>query len=188
MSTLPALQLHEFGCVARRLDGLTEPGCVQLGGIDANEVERQVDFDLGCAVDAKRGDRGSEATPPCALRQRRGTRFCAIEAAQQAAETAIVRRPEGIDVTAALDVARQSQARLVAAVNGRDAKVLAVSLQDYVDAVRALRSTMLDASQLSLDPEQATFYLMNAASTVASDVVESISRSRGMAGAAGARK
>jgi methyl-accepting chemotaxis protein len=60
---------------------------------------------------------------------------------------------------------------------------LAGLLQDHVDAVRALGSAVLDASQLSLDPEQATYYLMFASSTVATDVIESVSRSRGMAGA-----
>jgi len=107
----------------------------------------------------------------------------AIDAARQPAEALLARKLEGVDVSDALVNAQKSLAAL-GAVNGKDPKSLAGPLQDYVDAIQALRGSVLDASQLSLDPEQATYYLMFASSSVASDVIESISRSRGMAGAA----
>lgn len=69
---------------------------------------------------------------------------------------------------------------------GTAAATLAQPLQAYVDAVRALRTTVLDRSQLTLDPDQDTYYLMSLSTDVISDVVESISRSRAIAGAAGA--
>ena len=109
--------------------------------------------------------------------------MAAIADARRPADDLFGRKPEGIDVNGALGAVQKAEAAL-ATPNGRDPKALAASLQAYVDTTLALRSAVLDASQLSLDPEQATYYLMNATSLVAPDVIESISRSRGMAGAA----
>jgi len=55
-------------------------------------------------------------------------------------------------------------------------------LQTYVDAVRDLRVTVMDRSELTLDPDQDTYYLMTLATEVVSDVIEPISRSRAIAG------
>ena len=92
----------------------------------------------------------------------------------------VAARPAGVDVSAALaDVLRAHEAlrNAQAAQAGLD---LAAPLQAYVDAVRALRVTLCDESQLSLDPEQTTYYLMVAAIQQDSDVIESVSRSRAL--------
>lgn len=61
----------------------------------------------------------------------------------------------------------------------------AVKLQAYVDAAIAVRTALLDKSNLTLDPDQDTYYLMTLASDVTSDVIEAVSRSRALAGRLG---
>ena len=56
-------------------------------------------------------------------------------------------------------------------------------LQAYVDAVRDLRVTVMDRSQLTLDPDQDTYYLMTLSTDVVSAVIEPVSRTRALAGA-----
>jgi methyl-accepting chemotaxis protein len=92
-------------------------------------------------------------------------------------------RPGGIDGQAALEKALAAHRALVAAArSANDPATLAEPLQAYVDATRTLRNTVLDLSNLSLDPEQATYYVMSVSTTVLSDVIESVSRSRALAG------
>ncbi len=96
--------------------------------------------------------------------------------------TAIVStKPEGVDVTASLDKVAKTNAALAAASAGSGGAALTRPLQAYVEALLALRMDVLDASQLSLDPEQATYYLMMASTSQASDAIEGVSRSRGFA-------
>ena len=101
--------------------------------------------------------------------------------------TAIVAaKPEGVDVSAALEAASKAQAALVAAAANGSGAALAAPLQACVEAVRTLRGDVLDASQLSLDPEQASYYLMMASTSQVSDAIESVTRSRGLAALVGA--
>ncbi|WOB10833.1 methyl-accepting chemotaxis protein [Piscinibacter gummiphilus] len=109
----------------------------------------------------------------------------AIDATLRSVQVAIAGRPEGVDVTGALaDVLKVHASVADAVAAGADARRGGVPIQAYVDAVRAMRQTVLDRSGLALDPEQATYYLMLVSTTVVSDVIESVSRSRGLAGAA----
>ena len=55
-------------------------------------------------------------------------------------------------------------------------------LLDYVEGLRQLRVTVMDRSQLTHDPDQDTHYLMALATDLVSNVVESVSRSRALAG------
>ena len=94
--------------------------------------------------------------------------------------------PEGLDLRAELTQVDRLHAALDAQnASGQSAANLTQPLQAYVDAVRDLRTTVLDRSKLTLDPDQDTFYLMSLASDVVTDVIESISRSRAIAGAIG---
>ncbi len=108
----------------------------------------------------------------------------AIEARLVAITQQVAARPRGLDALAALDKAAKSHKELLAAVQGgNDAAHTAEPLQAYVDAIREFRNTVLDLSALSLDPEQATYYVMSVAAIVSPDVIESVSRSRALAGA-----
>ena len=60
------------------------------------------------------------------------------------------------------------------------------ALQAYVEGARTLRRTVLDESQLTLDPDQDTYYLTMLSSDTLSDVIESVSRSRALSGLMGA--
>ena len=109
-----------------------------------------------------------------------------IDAVLAPAAAVVASRPEGVDMTAAMDAVSRSHDALVAASGTASGAALAVPLQGYVDAVRRFRNDVLDASQLSLDPEQTTYYLMMASISQASDAIEGVSRSRGLAAVAGA--
>jgi len=107
--------------------------------------------------------------------------------ASLAAVTAIVAAtPDGVDATASFEVASTARDALVAATRKATGIALEEPLQAYVDAVRAFRNDVLDASQLSLDPEQTTYYLMMASTSQVSDAIEGVSRSRGLAAAVAA--
>jgi len=113
-----------------------------------------------------------------------GVDMPAIDATLRPVQALFDARPDGLDGKDALAKALQSHQAVAAAARGSsDPKQLAEPMQAYVDAVRGLRNAVLDLSNLSLDPEQATYYVMSASTTVVSDVIESVSRSRGMAGA-----
>jgi methyl-accepting chemotaxis protein len=104
---------------------------------------------------------------------------------QHAEVHALVERlPGGIDLRQDLLKIEQQQRALksMTFTNGTGAEEAA--LQEFVSALLHFRTTALDRSNLTLDPDQDTFYLMSLSTEVVSDVVESISRSRGMAGAA----
>jgi len=96
-------------------------------------------------------------------------------------------RPDGLDVKAELGKIEQLHQALQAQAASAGADALEQPLQAYVDALRELRTTVLDRSNLTLDPDQDTYYLMSLSTDVVSDVIESISRTRAMAGAAGRR-
>ena len=114
-----------------------------------------------------------------------GADLDAINAKLAAVKTVFDSKPGGIDGTAALEKALVAHKALVGAAQAaNDAAHVGEPLQAYVDATRALRNTVLDLSSLSLDPEQATYYVMSVSTTVLSDVIESISRSRALAGSA----
>lgn len=113
----------------------------------------------------------------------------AIEAALDLTRREVAARPGGLDLKPALDQVLESHLALLTALHaGNDAAHGAGALQAYVDAVRSFRNTVLDVSALSLDPEQATYYLMSAAAIVAPDILESVSHSRGLAGAHGGKE
>ena len=106
--------------------------------------------------------------------------LAAIDALQQPVEELAASRPAGVDATEGLVSVHRARDELQAAAATRHGIELAAPLQAYVEAARALRTTICDQSQLSLDPEQSTYYLMVAAILADSDVVESISRSRAL--------
>jgi methyl-accepting chemotaxis protein len=113
----------------------------------------------------------------------RGVDLDAINARLAPVKSVFDAKPGGIDGSAALEKALVAHKALVAAAQGaNDAAHVSEPLQAYVEATRALRNTVLDLSNLSLDPEQATYYVMSVSTTVLSDVVESVSRSRALAG------
>jgi methyl-accepting chemotaxis protein len=115
----------------------------------------------------------------------RGVDVDAINAKLVPVKAVFEGKPGGIDGNAALEKALIAHKALVAvAQGGNDAARVADALQAYVEATRSLRNTVLDLSNLSLDPEQATYYVMSVSTTVLSDVIESISRSRALAGSA----
>ncbi|CAN5921070.1 hypothetical protein BH11PSE8_BH11PSE8_43530 [soil metagenome] len=114
-----------------------------------------------------------------------GVDLPAIDATLASAKALFESKPGGIDGTAALEKALLAHKALVAAAQGaNDAAHVTEPLQAYVDATRALRNTVLDISNLSLDPEQATYYVMSVSTTLLPDVIESVSRSRALSGAA----
>jgi methyl-accepting chemotaxis protein len=74
----------------------------------------------------------------------------------------------------------------VASIDGKQPTAeVAGKLQAYVDATMEIRSALLDKSNLTLDPDQDTYYLMTLASDVTSEVIEAVSRSRALAGRLG---
>ena len=107
--------------------------------------------------------------------------LAAIEEAARSAAAIIGTHPAGLDVSASLATASNSAAALSTASATVSGAALGPQLQAYVDTVRAVRTDVLDASQLSLDPEQATYYLMLASTSQASEAIEAVSRSRGEA-------
>ena len=112
--------------------------------------------------------------------------MAAIDAAFAPAAAIFSSTPQGVDVSASLDKVTKLHDALVAATSSATGAALSPQLQSYVDGVRSLRNDVLDASQLSLDPEQATYYLMLASTSQASDAIEGVSRSRGQAAVVGA--
>ncbi|MES2187150.1 MAG: methyl-accepting chemotaxis protein [Pseudomonadota bacterium] len=112
-----------------------------------------------------------------------GVDMAAIDDKLRPVAALVKSQPAGVDATGALAEVMVSHAALAsAAAQGNDLAHVEDPVQAYVEAIRRLRTTVLDMSQLLLDPEQATFYLMSVSSVVVSDVIESVSRSRGLAG------
>ena len=108
--------------------------------------------------------------------------LAAIDAALASARSAFDSKPGGLDATAAFaKMAQAHQALVDAARVTNDLPHAAAPLQVYVDAIKSLRLTVLDISTLSLDPEQATYYVMSVTATVVPDLIESVSRSRAVA-------
>jgi methyl-accepting chemotaxis protein len=110
--------------------------------------------------------------------------MAALDAAIAPASQVVAEKPADVDVAAALAGVLRAHAALREAQASKSGAELAQPLESYVEAVRALRITVCDESQLSLDPEQTTYYLMVAGILQSSDVVESLSRSRVLANAA----
>jgi methyl-accepting chemotaxis protein len=113
---------------------------------------------------------GAQARPDLAV----------LEAANRPALAAAGLRPAGIDVSASVEGAAKAFAALSAAAQAGGWASLEAPLQAYVDAVRRVSTDVLDASQLSLDPEQATYYLMLASTSQVSEAIEAVSHSRGL--------
>jgi len=113
---------------------------------------------------------GAQARPDLAV----------LEAANRPALAAAGLRPAGIDVSASVEGAAKAFAALSAAAQAGGGASLEAPLQAYVDAVRRVSTDVLDASQLSLDPEQATYYLMLASTSQVSEAIEAVSHSRGL--------
>ncbi len=106
----------------------------------------------------------------------------AITARLQDFKRAAQAHPDGLSVDAELAKVERMHADLMhRALEAKD-PATEEALQTYVDAVLALRATVLDRSSLTLDPDQDTYYLMALSTDVSSAVIESISRSRGLAG------
>ncbi len=112
-----------------------------------------------------------------------GADLAAIDARLAATGKAFAGTPGGLDLAAAFAMMTQARDALVQATQTtNDAAHAAEPLQALVDAIRVLRMTVLDVSTLTLDPEQTTYYLMSVTSTVVPDLIESVSRSRALAG------
>jgi methyl-accepting chemotaxis protein len=114
---------------------------------------------------------GAQARPDLAL----------VDKMLEPVRAIVVTRPGGLDLAPSLDAAAKAQAALASASAGASGADLVVPLQAYVDVARRVRNDVLDASQLSLDPEQATYYLMLASISQTADAIEAVSRSRGFA-------
>ena len=110
----------------------------------------------------------------------------AIDQQRQAALAKVKARPDGLDLSAAAQALEQ-QHRALASQLASDSSPAAIAapFQAYVEALRTLRRTVLDQSQLTLDPDQDTYYLMLLASDASSDVIEAVSQTRALAGLAG---
>ncbi|URI08314.1 methyl-accepting chemotaxis protein [Aquincola tertiaricarbonis] len=107
--------------------------------------------------------------------------MAAIEQLMRPVQALVQARPEGVDAAATVAQALQAHQALAQAADAPGQ--VAQRLQAYVDALRSMRSSVLDVSGLSLDPEQATYYLMTASALTAPELIEGISRSRGLSGA-----
>ncbi|MBI3347848.1 MAG: hypothetical protein HY020_11655 [Burkholderiales bacterium] len=95
-------------------------------------------------------------------------------------------QPDGLDLRTELAHVQQLHQTLQAQSGAAGTpEALAPALQGYIDAVRDLRTTVLDRSNLTLDPDQDTYYLMTLSTDTVSTVIESVSRTRALAGAAG---
>ena len=115
----------------------------------------------------------------------RGVDMDAIDAKLGTVKETFEGRPGGLDGKAALEKALVAHKALAsAALGSNDAAHVAEPLQAYVEATQVLRNNILDLSNLSLDPEQATYYVMSVSTTVMPDVIESVSRTRALAGTA----
>ncbi|RZL33561.1 MAG: hypothetical protein EOP35_17580 [Rubrivivax sp.] len=110
----------------------------------------------------------------------------AVAGAMKAVHDVAASQPDAMDVTAELALVERLHNAL-AADAGAAAKPeeLGPRLQAYIEAIRDLRTTVMDRSNLTLDPDQDTYYLMTLATDTVSTVIESISRSQALAGAAG---
>lgn len=109
--------------------------------------------------------------------------FEAIRRQQAPALDLLAGMPERVDATASANRVVKRLAELErAAQAGTTATVLAATLQQVVVQMLMTAADLLDASQLSLDPEQGTYYLMSMAAVTAPQVIESISRSAAMVG------
>ncbi|MEO8297871.1 MAG: methyl-accepting chemotaxis protein [Burkholderiales bacterium] len=107
-----------------------------------------------------------------------------IEQALQAVQATVPTAPFDLALAEVLQPGLQADEALRKAAGSADAATLAAPLQAYVDAVAVLRTTVLDRSGLTLDPEQDTYYLMSVSTDAIARVVESISHARALAGAA----
>ncbi len=106
----------------------------------------------------------------------------AINARLSGVKKAFAEKPGGLDGTMAFAQAmKKHDALALASRQSEPAEHAAAELQAYVEAIRHLRNTVLDISSLSLDPEQATFYVMSVSAIVTSDLAESVSRGRALA-------
>ncbi|MFG6487028.1 methyl-accepting chemotaxis protein [Roseateles sp. BYS78W] len=92
--------------------------------------------------------------------------------------------PDGMDLRTDLAKVEQQQQALKALSAQTGVDALEAPLQAYVEALRDLRTVALDHSNLTLDPDQDSYYLMSLSTDVLTDVIESVSRSRALAGAA----
>ncbi|WP_084679724.1 methyl-accepting chemotaxis protein [Curvibacter lanceolatus] len=101
-------------------------------------------------------------------------------AATQASLTAVASQ---LDLRTEFGRVAQLHEQLKPLVASGRADDLSAPLQTYVDAVRDLRVTVMDRSQLTLDPDQDTYYLMTLSTDVVSAVIEPVSRTRALAGA-----
>lgn len=88
------------------------------------------------------------------------------------------RQPDGLDVRNELAKVEQLHQALQAQAASAGADALEQPMRVYVDAVRELRTTVLDRSNPTLDPDQDTYYPMSLSTDAISDVIESISRAR----------
>jgi len=111
--------------------------------------------------------------------------MAAIDSAAAPVAALLASKPEGVDVVASFETVSRLHDALQSASAASSGAALLEPLQAFVDGIRDLRSDVLDASQLSLDPEQATYYLMLASTSQAPDAVDGISRGRGLAAVVG---
>ncbi|MFG6433418.1 methyl-accepting chemotaxis protein [Roseateles sp. LYH14W] len=111
----------------------------------------------------------------------------AIERLQQELHRLVDTLPDGMDLRADLAPIENRQKALKALSASDGADELEAPMQAYVDSLRQFRTVVLDRSNLTLDPDQDTYYLMALSTDIVSDVIESNSRSRALAGAAARR-
>ncbi|UXH76038.1 methyl-accepting chemotaxis protein [Roseateles amylovorans] len=91
--------------------------------------------------------------------------------------------PTAIDLRRALATAASAQQALVQGGLTAASPQFEQRMQQYVKALGDLRTELLDESALTLDPDQDSYYLMTVSGELSSDIIESVSRSRAMAGA-----
>ncbi|MFN3305417.1 MAG: hypothetical protein ACK44A_17120, partial [Roseateles sp.] len=113
--------------------------------------------------------------------------WTAIEKQQAQVRALVDSLPHGLDLRRELAAVEAQQQALKAQSAGAGADALEAPLQEFVEALRQFRATVLDRSNLTLDPDQDSYYLMSLSTDVLTDVIESISRSRALAGAAARR-
>jgi methyl-accepting chemotaxis protein len=106
--------------------------------------------------------------------------IAALDAAMAPVQRAVQAKPGGIDAIEAWRAVSTAHDALKAAPAGQQDK----ALHTVVDAVRALRGSVLDRSQLTLDPDQDTYYLMSVATGPVADAIDAISLTPALAVAA----
>ncbi len=109
--------------------------------------------------------------------------MAAIERSRSRFQAVVASMPAEIDLRRALQAAAAAQQSLAQGGLTASSPQFEWRMQHYVKTLVDLRTELLDESALTLDPDQDSYYLMTVAGEISSDLIESISRSRAVAGA-----